>query len=99
MKKILLLSICFLTLTSTSFASLQDEVMNYENKKAQDINIVHDKHEYIKKGRYIYRVNKNGDLVGFYKTSASGKKITSYDMDGNKIRTYIMSPTGKLRIY
>ncbi len=99
MKKGLLLSICFLGLTTISQASFQDEIIEYENKNSQNVNITHDKHNYIKKGRYTYRVNKHGDLMGYYKTTASGKKITSYDMEGQKIRTYRMSPSGKLKIY
>lgn len=98
MKNFLLL-ICFLSFSTTAFAVLQDDVIEYENKNSQKINVTHDKHEYFKKGRYTYRINKNGDLVGYYKTTSSGKKITAYDMSGNIIKSYRMSPSGKMIIY
>ena len=58
-------------MSTAAFANFQSTVMNYENSQSnrQQVNVVHDKHEYIKKGRYTYRVNKNGDLLGYYKTT------------------------------
>ena len=100
MKRILMLFICALFVTTSAFAGLMEDVMSFEsNDNSQKVEVAHDKNSFIQKGRYIYKVDKNGNLLGYYKNTSGGNKVTVYDMDGNALKSYRMSPSGKLIIY
>ena len=99
MKKLVLLSICILGISTSAFADVQSKVLSFNNKTTQELEINHNKHEYIKKGRYIYRFDNNGELISYYETTLSGKKITEYDLEGNIVKSYRIKPGGKIDIY
>ena len=96
-----LILICLVYFTLPSFANIEDIInLNNSNKNrnTQKIEITHDKPTYVKHGKYTYKYNKNGDLLGFYEKTYSGK-IIQYDSDGKKQYTYKFSPGGKMEIY
>ena len=97
MKKVLTTGFVFLLAMSSVYAQIPG-LETVTNNNSMQIEIIHDKPLYVKKGKHTYMFDRKGNLLGYFRKTPSGKVIV-YDENGKQKRAYKETPGGGLSIY